>query len=430
MPGRSADQVANARSSALTCSIVVRELTKVYREIDVLPIPQWLNGMAAMCGFGVTLRAKSERGPALNNVSFSIGQGERVGIIGENGAGKSTLVHILAGVSKPTKGQIEIYGRVHSILTLGLGLRDDLTGRENLYIDGELQGKTRAETREKIVEMIDFSELGEFIDRPVRTYSSGMKARLAFTGLAYIDPEILVIDEVLSVGDHRFSKKATRVIRDLCDHGKIVLVVSHSLDFIEQMCSRCLWLDHGRVIADADPVSVTSQYREEIRRREEAELMTKFAMRNAELKTEESSVLKVGIRGITDRDAKAVFISGEDVCIEITLTLHQPLTTPDIRLIVECLDGLWLSENYLSDVGDVELNNKTGEAKLDAVMAPLVIAPGFYRLRVEVLERNAEAESVIAAHSTVFKVVADGARIGGKPALHYPITVAETKWRQ
>jgi lipopolysaccharide transport system ATP-binding protein len=140
---------------------------------------------------------------AVDQVTFTLREGERLGIVGRNGAGKSTLLHMIAGISNSSSGRILINGKVTSIMTLGVGLRDDLSGRENIYVDGEIQGKSRSEVNEVIDQVIDFAELGKFIDYPVRTYSTGMKARLAFAMISHIDPEILIIDEALSVGDLR-----------------------------------------------------------------------------------------------------------------------------------------------------------------------------------------------------------------------------------
>src|SRR5450755_2330055 len=169
---------------------------------------------------------------ALRDVSFEIREGERVGIIGRNGAGKTTLLSLLAGITDPLSGRVEIVGDVHAMLTIGAVLRDEATGRENIYLDGVVHGKSRENIDAHVDEVIAFSELAEFIDRPVRTYSSGMKARLAFSMGTFIEPDILIIDETLSVGDVFFSAKASRRMKEITARGRIVIVVSHALKVI------------------------------------------------------------------------------------------------------------------------------------------------------------------------------------------------------
>ena len=213
---------------------------------------------------------------ALQRVSFSIGSGERVGIIGRNGAGKTTLLSLLAGIAQPTSGEIEVLGNVHAMLTIGMVLRDEATGRENIFLDGAVHGHSPELIEELVPKIIDFVELGEFIDRPVRTYSSGMKARLAFTMGAFTVSDILIIDETLSVGDAAFSRKATRRMKELASEGQIVIAVSHSLSSIVEICDRCLWLDGGRLVMDGPAQEVTKAYAQAVDAADEAELKQKF----------------------------------------------------------------------------------------------------------------------------------------------------------
>ncbi len=205
----------------------------------------------------------------LDDISFVLTSGETIGMIGRNGAGKSTLLSILAGISKPTHGKLNICGKVTAVMTLGVGLREDLTGKENIYLDGQLQGKSYEEINAVIDEIIEFSELNEFIEKPVKTYSTGMKSRLAFSMLVGIEPEILIIDEALSAGDAFFAEKASKKIREICKKGKIVIIVSHSMAAIESMCTRCIWLERGRVCMDGVPTLVTKSYLESIQEEEQ-----------------------------------------------------------------------------------------------------------------------------------------------------------------
>ena len=184
---------------------------------------------------------------ALNDVSFEVKKGEVVGFIGTNGAGKSTLLKLIAGVMKPTKGNIEIYGNICPMIELGAGFDMDLTARENIYLNGAVLGYTKSFIDEKFDEIVDFSELRDFLDVPVRNFSSGMVARLAFSIATIVDPEILIVDEILSVGDIAFKQKSEKKMRTMIGGGTTVLFVSHSIDQIKNLCDRVVWLDHGNV---------------------------------------------------------------------------------------------------------------------------------------------------------------------------------------
>lgn len=188
---------------------------------------------------------------ALKDVSFEIQQGEAVGIIGRNGAGKSTLLKILSEVTAPTSGQVKIRGRIASLLEVGTGFHPELTGRENIFLNGAILGMRKAEIARKFDEIVDFSGVEQFIDTPVKRYSSGMYVRLAFAVAAHLDPEILVVDEVLAVGDAEFQKKCLGKMSDVAHEGRTVLFVSHNMDAVEKLCSRALLMQKGNVVVDA-----------------------------------------------------------------------------------------------------------------------------------------------------------------------------------
>ncbi|WP_340695759.1 ABC transporter ATP-binding protein [Hydrogenobacter thermophilus] len=184
---------------------------------------------------------------ALRDVSFEVYKGETFGIIGKNGAGKSTILGLIAGVIKPTKGKITVRGKVYPLLELGAGFHKELTGRENIILNGVLMGMTRKEVMKKMDSIIEFSELGEFIDQPLRTYSSGMVARLAFSVVAHLDPDILLIDEVLAVGDVNFQKKCLKKMKEFKDKGVTMIFVSHSIEEIRSVCDRVMWIDNHTI---------------------------------------------------------------------------------------------------------------------------------------------------------------------------------------
>ena len=205
-------------------------------------------------------RSTSETFWALNDVSFDVKRGEALGIIGSNGAGKSTLLKILNRITEPTRGGVDIYGRVGALLEVGTGFHPELTGRENIMINGLMLGFSRKEIMAKEDAIIDFAGLGEFIDSPVKQYSSGMFMRLAFSIATEIDPEILLIDEILSVGDAEFQEKCNARIHDFRHRGKTIVFVSHSTAAVSALCDRAILLDHGKLLADGLPKQVLDQY--------------------------------------------------------------------------------------------------------------------------------------------------------------------------
>ncbi len=205
---------------------------------------------------------KAEDFWALQNIDFAIEPGEVVGIIGRNGAGKSTLLKILARVTEPTAGQVELYGSVSSLLEVGTGFHPELTGRENIFVNGAILGMRKAEIKKRFDEIVEFADVEQFLDTPVKHYSSGMYMRLAFSVAAHLQPDILIIDEVLSVGDQEFQKKCLGKIRDVSKSGRTVLFVSHNLAAVENLCTRGIVLQKGKLIFDGTQTSAVSRYLE------------------------------------------------------------------------------------------------------------------------------------------------------------------------
>ena len=197
---------------------------------------------------------------ALRDVSFSVGRGEVVGIIGRNGAGKSTLLKILSRITYPTSGTVTVEGRVASLLEVGTGFHDELTGRENVFLNGSILGMSKKEVERKLDAIVEFSGVEKFIDTPIKRYSSGMRLRLGFAVAAHLDPDILIVDEVLAVGDAVFQKKCLKVMEDLRGGGRTVLFVSHNLAAVENLCSRCIWIDGGEVRDDGPSRDVIKAY--------------------------------------------------------------------------------------------------------------------------------------------------------------------------
>ena len=199
---------------------------------------------------------------ALNDVSITVEKGEVIGIIGKNGAGKSTLLKVISGILKPTNGKVSVYGNIVPMLELGSGFDPELSGRENIFLNGAILGYNRGFLEEKYQEILDFSELYDFIEQPIRTYSSGMLMRLAFSIAAIVEPEILIVDEILAVGDAAFQEKSNKRMMELLGGGTTVLLVSHDINQIERLCNRVMWLEHGSIKMIGNCKEVCAKYKE------------------------------------------------------------------------------------------------------------------------------------------------------------------------
>ena len=218
------------------------------------------NSLKEFCVRWLKRDLKSEDFWALTDVSFDVEKGDVIGIIGHNGAGKSTLLKVISGIMKPTKGTIEAHGNIVPMLELGSGFDMELSGRENIYLNGAILGYSEEFLNEKYDEIVAFSELGNFIEAPLRTYSSGMLARLAFSVACIVEPEILIVDEILSVGDADFQEKSRARLMELMTGGTTVFFVSHSLEQIREMCNKVVWLEHGKIQAIGKTEDICNMY--------------------------------------------------------------------------------------------------------------------------------------------------------------------------
>ena len=208
-------------------------------------------------------KKKNEDFWALKDVSFNIGKGEVVGLIGSNGAGKSTLLKVVSGVMKPTKGQVKVKGVISPMIELGAGFDGNSTARENIYLNGAILGYSKEFLDDKFDEIVEFSELKDFLDVPVKNFSSGMTAKLAFSIATIVNPEILIVDEILSVGDIKFQEKSKKKMMEMIKGGTTVLYVSHSLESIKDLCTKVVWLEHGKVVKMGDTNKICDDYYKE-----------------------------------------------------------------------------------------------------------------------------------------------------------------------
>lgn len=197
---------------------------------------------------------------ALKDIDFRINKGDVVGIIGANGAGKSTLLKVVSGVYNPTTGTVEVNGKISPMIELGAGFDGELTARENIYLNGAILGYSKEFLEQKFDEIVEFSELKDFLDVPVKNFSSGMVAKLAFSISTIVDPEVLIVDEILSVGDIKFQEKSKNKMMSMIEGGTTVLYVSHSIDSIKELCSKVIWLDHGKIVKMGDTKEICDEY--------------------------------------------------------------------------------------------------------------------------------------------------------------------------
>jgi ABC-type polysaccharide/polyol phosphate transport system ATPase subunit len=304
----------------VTFAVRAADLTKQY-ELYARPIDRLIEL--------VTRRPRHTVFPALQEVSFEVERGETVGIVGQNGAGKSTLLKLLCGVTRQSSGTLETRGTIASILELGTGFHPEFTGRDNAALNAAVLGLTPAEIRERLPAILDFSELGTFIDRPVKTYSSGMYMRLAFSVAVNVNPDILVIDEALAVGDGHFQKKCIDKIREFQETGRTILFCSHALYLVSSICRRTMWLDHGRLMRWGPTLDVVHAY--------ETFLLERDREHPAEGEPEhERPPTPVRIRDITVHDAagrpRTVFAHGDDV--QIRLRIHSDVPSQPVHVMV------------------------------------------------------------------------------------------------
>lgn len=300
---------------------------------------------------------------ALDDINLIINKGERLGIIGRNGAGKSTLLKIFSRVTAPTEGKIYIDGRVSSMLEVGTGFHEELTGRENIYLNGAILGMTRAEIDRKIDDIIEFSECRKFVDTPVKRYSSGMTVKLAFAVSAFLDADILVMDEVLAVGDVKFQQKCLGKMSDVSQkEGKTVLYVSHNMDTVRQLCSRCIVLDHGKLIFDGEVEEAISIY-SDIKR---GDLTPYVDLRKHKRYRTVKFVRSASFTSIEFLDKKEnIFKKGEVVRVKLKLESEQIYQNIKVRMGYYDNYERKVASSVCVDAGDVTIGENEFEFNLD-----------------------------------------------------------------
>lgn len=339
---------------------------------------QIMNSLSHLFNLGRVSTGLNEKFWALKGISFDVSQGEALGIIGHNGAGKTTLLKVLSEITEPTTGQIRIRGRIVSLLGVGTGFHPELTGRENIYLNGSILGMERTEINRKYEEIVEFSGIGKFIDTPVKRYSSGMYVRLAFSVAVHLEPEIIVIDEVLAVGDLEFQQRCFERMRQLVGGGRTILFVSHNMTAVSELCQRCLLLEHGRLIKEGSTSEVISDYLEKV-------------------------PIPVALGGAPSKDAKAwisdvkllhdgpstshEFLRGETLTVEIAYQVRDRVDSLAFGIAIE--DRFQNTRVFacLSSILGLRLENVSGQGRVRIRFPHLDLVPGRYPLTISL---NAE----------------------------------------
>ncbi len=373
-------------------AIKVTELRKAYRYY-----PSRSDRLKEWACLG--LRRYASTVDALQGVSLEVPAGESVGIIGRNGAGKSTLLKILAGISAPTSGTLEVRGQISAMIELGAQFHPDYTGRENLEISGILLGLSRREVRERIEAAVEFAELGGHMDHRLRTYSTGMQARLAFAASTLVKPDVLLVDEVLAVGDQYFVGKCVRYIQEFHRSGRTLVLVSHDLTLIRSLCQRAVWVDHGRLVADGPASDVCAGYLRSVQQEENEKLVKTnrdlWALRAKARKDlagpgdrvvpDPTQIRIVQVELLDDHGAeKNCFLTGETLVIRIRYQSQTDYQNPNLSVAIERMDGLMMtchsSKDSRIETGRIE----PGDGWFDLIFQTLLLGPGSYWVHVAI----------------------------------------------
>jgi lipopolysaccharide transport system ATP-binding protein len=301
---------------------------------------------------------------ALHDVTFDVRRGEVVGVIGRNGAGKSTLLKVLSRITKPTRGSAELHGRVGSLLEVGTGFHPELTGRDNIFLNGAILGMRRAEIARRFDEIVEFSGVSEFIDTPVKRYSSGMYVRLAFAVAAHLEPEILLVDEVLAVGDAEFQRKCLGKMHAVVNEGRTILFVSHNMAAVKSLCPRALWIDRGTIAADGEVDAVVDSY---LSKGGPAATGGDVPENADRIGSGEAHIRRVELRNLDGHEIAQVYL-GQPFRIALTIEVARPIQDALVGIGVSTLDGTRVASAFSSDGG--------GSA--------IALTPGRYRIAVDV----------------------------------------------
>ncbi|MDY7012782.1 MAG: ABC transporter ATP-binding protein [Cyanobacteriota bacterium] len=369
--------------SAITVTKLGKRFSRYHAEKPVTIMEAALSGLRRM--------KPLEQFWALRDVSFTVFPGEMLGIIGQNGAGKSTLLQLIGGVGRPDQGKVKVRGRIGALLDLGAGFHGDLTGRENVFISAVVAGLNRRDVARRLEAIVEFAELEQFIDNPLRTYSTGMQMRLAFSVAVHTDPEVLLVDEFLSVGDLSFQAKCLERIAALKAEGCAIVLISHSADQIEDLCDRALWLRQGQVVAYGEPEVVVGQYVSEMRQQTQRRTPVRppqLTNSGVELRVNENRFGSLELE-ITDVRLLPVarIESGDPLRVEIEYNSPQPVEAPIFSVTLSREDGQICFDTSTATTADV-LPMVAGKGRVALQLERVDLGGGNYFVDVGIYERD------------------------------------------
>ena len=360
-------------------AIEIRNLGKEYKLAAAQPYVALRDILSAAAKNIFTQKKAKEKFWALQDINLDIQPGERVGIIGRNGAGKSTLLKIISRITPPTTGSAIIRGRVGSLLEVGTGFHPELTGRENIYLNGSILGLKKAEINQQLDAIIDFSGVEKFIDTPLKHYSSGMQLRLAFSVAAHLEPEILLIDEVLAVGDAEFQKKCIGKMEEVSkSHGRTIVFVSHNISVIKRLCTRSIIFEGGKIVCDDNPETAAAFYSRSFLDSVHRKAVGLFDLQKHPNKIKNGEGLQAVQLYMNDEQSET-FIPGSTMKIKITYHLQTQLIDPEIGIVIKDSDHqplIGLNNKHLG----IKLELQTGFEKEALITLPglNIFAPGIY----------------------------------------------------
>lgn len=347
---------------------------------------------------------------ALRDVNFEAQRGEVVGIVGRNGAGKSTLLKVLSRITEPTTGRVELYGRVGSLLEVGTGFHPELSGRENIYLNGAILGMKRAEIERKFDEIVEFAELGRFIDTPVKRYSSGMYVRLAFAVASSLEPDVLVVDEVLAVGDAAFQKKCLGRMRSVTGEGRTVIFVSHNMAAVKALCTRALLLDAGRIVCEGSVDEVVDRYLAGGGEMSRTGVIAEDAPRSG---TGEVRLRRVELTNLADEPVSQVYF-GQPFRVAVTLEALRETDDAIVCVGISSSDATRVTSSYSTDGGRAPLSLKRGVHRL-SVDFEVALLPRQYVFDLSVV-RKSGADVDVIGRALQFEALG----VAERGADHYP----------
>jgi lipopolysaccharide transport system ATP-binding protein len=362
---------------------------------------------------------------ALNKVSLSVNRGEVFGLIGHNGAGKSTLLKLVAKVIRPTSGRVLVKGRVAPLLEAGAGFHPELTGRENIFLNGAMLGFSHEEMLEKLPRIIEFSELGDFIDAPLRTYSSGMSARLGFAVATDTQPDILIIDEILSVGDEAFQHKSYERIQSIKAQGATILLVSHSMSTIESVCQRAAWLHRGQILSMDNTKVVVDRYLGRVLEEENQQLIAQAHLDDVPVQKVYKPVEIRQVRILNDQDHEQfIFHTGECMHVQIEYIAHEPIDSLEVGIAIHRQDGIHITgPNTAFDGLDITMQPGAGGVTYTVPSIPLM--EGLYQLSVALVNRDGNRMLDTHDHFYTFRINNRGHQVRER----YGLMTMKGEWR-